>query len=200
MDKVLFQAINQQLEELGLKIKKAEGAVLDATIIDSAARPRKMMEMCKEEEKETKVLIHHSADPDARWLVKGKRFYFGYKGFIVADIEKGFINTVHVTAAHCAECKELSTLLPKVEAERLLADKAYASEENRSLLKNQGFKDGIMHKAIRGKPLSFSKKLFNKLISMKRFIIEQNFGTLKRIFHMRRASYMTRLKVEGQLR
>lgn len=59
-------------------------------------------------------------------------------------------------------------------------------------------KDGIMHKAARNRPLTKRQKLINKLISKKRYIIEQGFGTLKRIFRFSRASYMTKLKVETQ--
>jgi len=44
------------------------------------------------------------------------------------------------------------------------------------------------------------QKKFNRLISQKRFKIEQEFGPLKRRFRFFRASYMTRIKVEAQLR
>jgi len=37
-DKKMFKKINQQLELLGLKIESAKGAIVDATIIESAAR------------------------------------------------------------------------------------------------------------------------------------------------------------------
>jgi hypothetical protein len=49
-------------------------------------------------------------------------------------------------------------------------------------------------------PIKFSQKLFNRLISKRRFIVEQGFGTLKRRFCFGRASYISRLKVEAQLR
>jgi IS5 family transposase len=37
---------------------------------------------------------------------------------------------------------------------RVKADKGYSSKKNRQFLKDQGIKDGIMHKAARNKPLS----------------------------------------------
>lgn len=205
LDQVLFETINQQLEQLGLKIEKAQGAVIDATIIESAARPRRTIEAPAQDRKESteepsayKML--ESADPDAKWLIKGKKFYFGYKGFIETDTERGFINNVHVTAANRAECLELPFLLKDIKAKWLFADKGYASSENRQAVRNKQMRDGIMRKAVRGKALKFSEKLFNKLISKRRFIVEQGFGTLKRRFCFRRASYMSRLKIEAQFR
>lgn len=41
--------------------------------------------------------------------------------------------------------------------------------------------------------------LLNKLISKRRFKVEQTFAILKRIFKFSRASYMTLAKVNGQL-
>jgi IS5 family transposase len=38
----LFQEINRQLEGHGIKVKKSEGSILDATIIASAARPNRI--------------------------------------------------------------------------------------------------------------------------------------------------------------
>ena len=204
LDVLLFQAINEQLEALGLKIEKASAAVVDATILQSACRPKKTLEVLPEDRKEplteTPCLVKESADPDARWLVKGKKAYFGYKGFVVVDAELGFIDQVHVTSANKAECPELPSLLENVKASRVLADKGYVSKANRNHLRACGMKDGIMHKAVKGTPLRYSQKLFNKLISKKRYIVEQGFGTLKRRFHFARASYMTRLKVEAQFR
>jgi IS5 family transposase len=37
----LFQEVNRQLQEAGLQVAPTKGAVLDATLIESAARPRK---------------------------------------------------------------------------------------------------------------------------------------------------------------
>lgn len=44
LDKRLLQQVNAQLEGLGLKVQGARGAVIDATIIQSAARPRNMID------------------------------------------------------------------------------------------------------------------------------------------------------------
>lgn len=200
LDKKLFDEINSQLEQLGLKLKKANGAVIDATLIESSARPRKTLNLENDrEETGEKLDIEESKDPDARWLKKGKKSYFGYKGFMVTDSDNGFIQTVHTESANESEINKLEKLIPEIRAKRLYTDKGYSSQNNRNLIKGK-FKDGIMYKATKNKPLTPRQKLINKLISKKRFIVEQGFGTLKRIFSFNRASYMTKDKVNSQFR
>lgn len=198
IDKKLFKEINSQLEQLGLKLKEAKGAVVDATLIESAARPRKTINIEEDrEETGTSQEIEESKDPDAKWLKKGKKSYFGYKGFIVTDSEDGFIQMVHTESANEAEIDKLNKLIPEINAQRLYADKGYSSQNNRKLIQGK-FKNGIMYKAQKNKPLTERQKLANKLISKKRFIVEQAFGTLKRIFSFTRASYITKVKVNAQ--
>ena len=91
LDKKLFKEINIQLENLGLKVEKSKGAVLDATILESASRPKKQLEIQedrKEEEHKSSFKILESKDPDSRWLKKGKKCFFGYKGFVAVDEEQ----------------------------------------------------------------------------------------------------------------
>ena len=142
----------------------------------------------------------YSKDSDARWIKKGGKSTFGYKSFTVVDQEDGYIAQVHVTPANEAECKQLETILNKVPKRYASpqADKAYQSSANATLLKSFGIKNRIMKKAYRNKPMSPWQKLFNKLISKTRYKVEQGFGTLKRRFNFRKASYFGTHKVEGQ--
>jgi transposase, IS5 family len=57
-----------------------------------------------------------------------------------------------------------------------------------------------MHKAARNHPLTEGQKEAKKFISKVRYIIEQDFGILKRRFDFTRASYMSKQKVETQFR
>ena len=197
--KKLFQEINNQLENLGLKIKNAPGAVLDVTVIESAARPKRQIEIQDDRsEKEPILNIIESKDPDSKWLKKGSKAYFGYKGFISVDSENGYINKVHVTPANIAEVNQFSELIEANNNSRVYADKGYTSKKNRDILKEKKLKDGIMCKSSKGKKLSIWEKIKNKLISKKRYIVEQAFGTLKRKFRFSRASYMGKEKVEAQ--
>ena len=90
-------------------------------------------------------------------------------------------------------------LIRYIRGKRLLTDKGFTSSENRKILAEAGLKSGLSYKASKGSPLSYSERLFNKIVAKRRFRIEQGFGTLKRKFHMNRASYMSRIKVEAQL-
>ncbi len=204
LDKELFNEIKKVLEEAGLKVKKCEGAVIDATVIESAYRPKTTVEIIPEDRREEDVpeepetKISYSKDPEARWLKKGKKCYFGYKGFISADSKDGYIEVVHVTPANKSEVRELENTIPKNNPKRIYTDKGYASKENRKKLKERNIKDGIMEKATRSKGLTNWQKKKNRIISAKRFIVEQAFGTLKRRFKFTKAAYITLIKVEAQ--
>jgi IS5 family transposase len=202
---LLLEEINHQLIASGLAVKPSAGAALDATIIQSAARPRKELEgiALDRQEETTRIVVNSdqrlSVDPDASWLKKGKRSDFGFKGFVVTDVEDRYIRKVHVTPAHVSEVRTLADALGELRPERLYTDKGYASSDNRRYLEMRVIKNGIVYKANRGKELSLWEKRFNKLISKRRFIVEQGFGTLKRRFCMGRASYLGTIKVQAQM-
>lgn len=203
--KDILENINQQLVMQGLAVKPSSGAVIDATIIESAARPRKELEAMAIDREEGVATVEVSndlslsADTDARWLKKGNRSYFGYKGFVVVDAEDGYITKVHMTSANQSEVSTLEDAVVGLTLSRLLGDKGYAISKNRQFLQSKGIKNGLMYKASRNQPLTKWQKLFNKLISKKRYLVEQGFGTLKRKFMMTRASYFTTVKVEAQM-
>jgi len=67
------------------------------------------------------------------------------------------------------------------KAQRILADKAYASNANRAVLKSKR-RDGILHKGLRGRPLRQPQKRFKK----QRFRVEGCLGTVKRKFGLHR--------------
>lgn len=207
LDVVLFTEINAQLQEKGIMVKQAEGAVIDATIIQSAARPRKQIEEIPEDRHEEEISmpttfsVQDSQDPDARWLKKGKKSYFGYKMFVSTQEGSGFIEHVAVTSANQSEVGYLPTFLEAMTPRpnrRVYADKGYASASNRAFLKKHGLKDGIMEKASRGHILRAMQKIKNKLVSKKRYIVEQAFGTLKRRFCYNRAKYISLIKVRSE--
>lgn len=80
----------------------------------------------------------------------------------------------------------------------MLADKAYASKANRARLRGK-HRDAIMRKAARNNPLRASQKRVNKLISKRRFRVEQCFGTMKRLFGLHRARQFGVAKTHAQL-
>ena len=110
----LFAEINRQIEFHGLLVK--EGAIIDATIVESSRRPRKVIEVMAEDrgEEETDTpppQITYSDDHDATWVRKGKKPYYGYKTHVVVDTKEGFILNGHVTPAHVADTTEFENLM-----------------------------------------------------------------------------------------
>lgn len=198
----LFEEINRQLEEKGILVRRSNGAILDATIIESSRRPRKVVEVMPEDRKEEEAgssspTVTYSDDPDATWIMKGKRPYYGYKAHIAVDGHKGFILGGHITAAHVADITQFENLLEESHLPKdtpVFADKGYSSRRNREILKERGHIDGIMHKAARGRPLTFLERLVNRLISSVRYKVEQDIGTLKRGYRFSRMRYIGVMK------
>ena len=56
-----------------------------------------------------------------------------------------------------------------------------------------------MTKKPKGKSMSHWHKLRNKAISKRRFVVERTFGTLKRIYGLGRARYITLEKVANEV-
>ncbi len=198
-DELLFE-VCRQIETHGLKLGEAEAAIIDAPLIESAARPRRYIEAPQDREEgdaQDTPDVHYSADKDARRVKKGSKSTLGFKGFARTD-EEGFVDKVHVTPANAGESPEFKTMIKGSSAQRVLADKAYASKANRAALKGH-HRDGIMRKAARNRPLRQSGKRFNKQISKRRFRVEQCFGTMKRLFGLHRARYFGVAKTHAQM-
>lgn len=206
----LLDEINTQMEKQGKLVKK--GVAVDASIISSAARPRKVVDIesvvCDREEGEsscpdqTTVSVSYSHDRDASWTKKGKKYHYGYKGHTSVDVDSGLILSSHATPANYSDTGELEVLVKGSHLpakSRVYGDKGYTSEANRKVLKRHKCKDGIMNRACRNKPLTERERNRNRLISKRRYIVERVFGTLKQHYGMARASYVGTLKVQGEL-
>jgi IS5 family transposase len=208
----LLSIINDQLQKHGLMVSKAQGAVLDATIITSAARPNKILDLQTDSQGEEikyedgsqpgqNYVEVTSADPDAAWLKKGKKCHYGYRSYWVVDAEDGYVRGIHTAPANESEMTHFTQAVDSADMEitRVYADKGSSSKANREWLKARQIKSGIQHRAVKNKPLTDRQKLANKLISKKRYIVEQCFGTGKRLFGMARSRYFTTVKVNGQM-
>ena len=84
-------------------------------------------------------------------MKKGSKSTLDYKAFARTD-EEGFIDRVHTTPANRGENPEFEHMIKGTAAQRVLADKAYASEANRERLRGHA-RDGILHKGLRGRSL-----------------------------------------------
>ena len=190
------------IESHGLLVK--EGAIVDATIVESSRRPRKVIEVMAEDRSEEETdtpppQITYSDDHDATWVRKGKKPYYGYKTHVVVDTREGFVLNGHVTPAHVADTTEFEKLMENLslaEASPVCADKGYTSKKNRDLCAARGYEDAIMHKAARGKPLTSFQRLINRIISSVRYRVEQGMGTLKKHYGFTRMRYLGLVKRE----
>ena len=198
----LFQLVLAQLLKKG---DFRQGVSVDATVVESARRPRTTLEVVPEDRAEAdaaeQVIVSHSDDTEAAWLKKGKKTYYGYKVHMAADPVYGLVVGGHVTPANRSDTNELGRLLSEIPAEmrgRCYADKGYTSKANRDVVRQEGFKDGIMDKAVRGRPLTHWQKARNKCISSVRCGIERIFGTLKRCRDFARSRYVGQDKVEQE--
>ena len=198
LDQNLLTLINGQLEQLGLKVQGARGAIIDATIIPSAARPNRYLE----EGQPAQVI--DSPDAEARWVKKGKDAFFGYRGYSAVDTEDGYVEHVEVHPANQAEVSKLPGIVDAlieqgIPAEGVLADKGYASAANREYLAAKGIGDLIQFKGSRGHPVHPLQTRMNRAIAKLRYKVEQAFGTMKRRFHLGRARYFGAAKTQAQM-
>jgi transposase, IS5 family len=232
LDKLLAQ-VNAQLQGHGLMVKNAEAAVIDATLIASAARPNSGHPViegqlaeghehterterseqtstpteatalaAQQPNEEVKLVPHvHSADPDARWVKKGTKYYFGYRAYFAVDSNDGYVRGVHSAPANQSEMRHFAATVDAADftPKRAYADKGFSSKANRKHLCYKKIKSAIMHKGYRDKPLRERQINANKCMSKTRWIVEQTNGTMKRIFGMDRASYFTTVKVHAQV-
>ena len=143
----------------------------------------------------------YSDDSEAAWLKKGKKLFYGYKLHMGSCPESGFILGGHITPANYSDTSELEGVLNEIPSSvtgRCFADKGYASKNNRKILREYGFKDSIMSRALRGKALRHWERVRNKYIIPNRSRIERIFGTFKRSRQFSRSRYAGQAKEEQE--
>ena len=201
----LLDMFNQQIEKNGLLVKR--GAAVDATLIASSRRPRKVIdiEVVPEDRREDEappeaaVKVSYSDDIDAAWTIKRGQLVYGYKVHGATDLEHGFILGGHVTGANVSDSTELGQVVEECQLSKgaeVQADKGYAGEPNRRVLKAGEYKESLMRKASRNKPLTEAEKIRNAVISKTRWMIERAFGLLKKVQGFTQSRYRGRVKVE----
>ena len=96
-------------------------------------------------------------DSEAAWLKKAGKLHYGYKKHLCTDDAEGMIMAVITTPANESDMHHITDVVDKAELKKgakIKADKGYASSANRQALKDRGFKDNIMYKAVKNKPLT----------------------------------------------
>lgn len=198
----LLQEINLQLTKHNIKI--TEGVIVDATLVESHARPRKKeiieTEPVGDEDipgqstfQATGLMVEESKDPDARWLKKGKKSIYGYKGHTVVDKTHGLVQAIEVTPANIFDGHMLMPLVESLELPEeteVLADKGYCSQENEDALKEMHLVSKIMQKKKKNQEMAPETRAFNYDVSTQRYRVERSFGGLKKHFGWSRSIYM----------
>jgi len=210
----LMDMINGQLEQKGILLKK--GAIVDASITDSPRKPRGKKEYEVVEDRTESINVNEQSlippanaltvkaqphvDTQGAWVKKAGKLRFGYKKHIATD-DQGLVRAVITTPANESDIVHLEDVIAKAGIEKgsmVRADKGYSSAGNRNYLKSNGLKDGIMHKALKNKPLNNHQIKFNKLISKTRFKVERTFGSISRWFRTGIAKYVGKAKTHTQ--
>ena len=210
----LMDTINDQLAGKGILLKK--GAIVDASITDSPRKPRGKKEYeIVEDRKEPleadgqppipppivlTVKMQSHVDTQAAWVKKAGKLRFGYKRHIATD-DQGLVRAVITTPANESDIVHLEDVVERAGIEkgsRVRADKGYSSACNRKYLTSNELKDGIMHKAVKNKPLNNHQIRFNKIVSRTRFKVERTFGGINRWFKTGITRYVGKAKTHTQ--
>jgi len=161
-DKLVWQELQRQLDEKGLKVKK--GVVQDASFITADPGHAKADKPRGEEAKTRR-------SRDGSWTKKGSRSFFGYKLHAKEDTDLGLIRDLDVSTASVHDSRvDLSQ-----PGEVVYRDKGYFG------VKPRGY-DATMRRATRGHPLGIRDKLRNRRINRKRAPGERPFAVIKRVF------------------
>jgi IS5 family transposase len=170
-DEALLTEINEHLVRLGLKVNKARGAFIGASIIDAAARPNRAVDLDPEGEAKLK----DSADTEARWVKKGKPAFFGYRTYLSVDTEDAFIQTEMARSASASETMQFRHVVRRLpeRVERVLADKGVASAAYGQYLKRKRLDDLLQCCGNHVKPVERWHTQVNKLSAKMRYRVEQ---------------------------
>jgi len=178
-DEVIWNELQRQLDEKGLKIRK--GMIQDATFIHSDPG-------------------HASADTprgddaktrrsrDGTWTKKGGKSHFGYKLHVIVDRDHDLIRRISTTTASLHDSQiDLSK-----EGEVVYRDRGYQGASCK------GF-DATMKRGARNHPICIMDKLRNLRISRKRSKGERPFAVIKSVFKSGtvRVTELSRVRVKN---
>lgn len=191
----LFNHFEKMLEEA--KIITHEGSIIDATFAETPKQHNKPEE--KEEIKAGKIPeewqkpeeAHKLAqkDLDARYSIKRKQLFFGYKNNIKVDADSKMITKYKVTPANISDHKVFEDLLDIEKDKHIWADSGYYNKNVFKLIP-ESIETSILEKATRCHPLTDEQKQSNTEKSKVRVRIEHVFGYMKSTMHGTSSKYI----------
>lgn len=177
--KRLFKKFNRYLREQGFKARK--GQIVDASIVSVPIQRNSREENIQIKDgtipENWSDAKSRQKDVHARWSARPKQHKFGYKNHISIDACHKLIRDYAVTDAAVHDSRVFSELLDEANSSRdVWADSAYRSEENRSELEQQRYREHLQRKGCRHKKLTDWEKQGNRTRSRIRCRIEHVFG------------------------
>jgi IS5 family transposase len=175
----LLDELARQLDASGAILK--QGTLIDATIVQSAARRPRM--------KEATV---SPVDPDARFGTNNerRRYTFGYKVHAAVDQGSGLVRAVLTTPANIQEVAVARELVQGDE-QTVYADRGYDAGWLHDVLAARGIANGIMRRNRINRRLTPAEIARNHALSLRRRAVEKLFGTLKRSYRLSRMPYFS---------
>ncbi len=178
----LLAELVRQLDGRGVVLK--QGTLIDATIVQAAARRPRM------NEPKTSAV-----DPDARFGANNerRRFQFGYKLHAAVDGGSGLVRSVRVTPANI---QEIDVAIELVQGDEMVvyADRGYDARRLHDHLAGAGIANGVMRRNRTNRPLSPEEIARNHALSLRRRPVEKLFGTLKRSYRLSRVPYFNQAR------
>ena len=178
----------KQFDKEGLSIN--EGIAVDARLVKSANRPISgdQVEKFRNEHDTLEGKLDKNGNPlkfhrdlESDWVVQNDTPHYGLKEHASVDVNNGFVLAAMMTPASHHDSPYLPwctiySLHTNQCLEKVYADKGYFGEPNREFLATNKIGDAIMRKDTSTAKLTEYEKERNKLISKKRYIVEQYFG------------------------
>ena len=178
----IFKNVLKQLDKRNVILRK--GTLVDATLVQAARKKNKNDRGNDESGRSSQQ------DHDATGTQKGDKQYYGYKGHIGVDETSNVIRRVRFTTASVHDSRELNNLISGDERS-VFADKAYADDNIKRNMREQGIYYGIMDKGRRGRPrLSEKQKKANNWKKKIRNAVERPFAHFKKHMGFRYVRYV----------
>jgi IS5 family transposase len=162
-DKAIWNELQRQLDEKGLKIRK--GVIQDATFI-TADPGHATADTTRGDDAKTR------RNKEGTWTKKGKKSYFGFKLHTKEDCDFGLIRVLQTTTASLHDSQiDLSE-----KGEVVYRDRGYFGAEPKAF-------DATMQRGVRGHPMGIRDTLRNNRISRIRSPGERPYAVIKNVFH-----------------
>lgn len=178
-EKAIWDEMQNQLDALGLKIKK--GMIQDATFIHSDPGHAKA-DVPRGKDAKTR------RSKDGTWTKKNGKSHFGYKLHTIIDKDYELIRRFETTTASLHDSQ------------------VDLSEENEVIYRDKGYFGAIakgfaatMQRAVRGRPLGIMDILRNERISVQRVPCERVYAVTKEVFKTRKILVTTVERVNAKM-